>query len=109
MSAARRSSWQDTTPPTVKESLALTLLWPPDHNLVNVGLGASVKDVCNPNPVTKVLVFGNEDDETPTGDGNFSPDAKNIGLTTLRLREERKGDGRGRIYLNVVRATDASG
>jgi len=108
-SCSAKVTVQDTTPPTVKESLALTLLWPPNHDLVNVGLGASVKDICDPSPVTKVQVFGNEDDETATGDGNFSPDAKNIGLSTLRLREERKGDGLGRIYLIVVKATDASG
>jgi hypothetical protein len=77
--------------------------------LVNVGLSASVKDVCDLNPIAKVLVFGNEDDEEATGDGNFSPDAKNIALSTLRLRSERKGDGGGRVYLVVVKATDASG
>jgi hypothetical protein len=54
-------------------------------------------------------VFGDEDDETPTGDGNFSPDAKNIAPVTLRLRAERKGDADGRVYLIIVTATDASG
>jgi hypothetical protein len=100
---------QDTTPPAVKASLARTVLWPPDHNLVNVGLSASIKDVCDLNPIVGVLVFGNEDDEEDTGDGLFSPDAKSIGRNTLRLRSERKGDGGGRVYLIVVKATDASG
>ena len=35
-------------------------------------------------------VFGDEDDELPTGDGKFSPDAKNIAPGTLRLRSERQ-------------------
>jgi hypothetical protein len=55
------------------------------------------------------MVFGNEDDQTPTGDGTFSPDASNIGLGTLRLRNEHVGSGNGRVYLVVVKATDASG
>jgi hypothetical protein len=55
------------------------------------------------------MVFGDEDDEELTGDGNHSPDAKNIALNTLRLRSERKGDGDGRVYLIVVKATDVVG
>jgi hypothetical protein len=55
------------------------------------------------------LVFGDEDDETPTGDGNHSPDAKNLNIGTLRLRSERKGDADGRVYLIVVKVTDAAG
>ena len=85
------------------------MLWPANHNLTNVRLGASVSEACDSNPAIEVKVFGNEDDETPTGDGNFSPDASAIALNSLRLRSERKGDGDGRVYLVVVRATDASG
>jgi hypothetical protein len=76
--------------------------------LVNVGLSASATDNC-PGTVISVAVFGDENDEEPTGDGNFSPDAKDIGLGTLRLRAERKGDGDGRVYLIIVTATDAAG
>ena len=55
-----------------------------------------------------VQVFSNDDQEE-TGSGNFSPDAKDIGVGTLRLRSERKGDGKGRVYLIVTRAADKSG
>ena len=54
-------------------------------------------------------MFADEDDEEPTGDGTFSPDAKDIDLDTLRLRSERKGNADGRVYLIVVIATDAAG
>jgi hypothetical protein len=107
-SATQTVKVQDTTAPVVKASIGETMLWPANHNLVNVGLGASIVEACDPNPVVAVTVFGNEDDEEPTGDGNFSPDAKGIALNTLRLRSERKGDGDGRVYLVVVKATDAS-
>ena len=55
-----------------------------------------------------MLVFADEDDEEPTGDGNHSPDAKDDGKT-LRLRSERIGNSNGRVYLIVVIATDESG
>jgi hypothetical protein len=94
--------------PVVSCGVAISQLWPPNHNLINVGLAASASDNC-PNPTVSVEVFSDEDDETPTGDGNHSPDAKDIGAGTLRLRAERKGDGDGRVYLIIVTATDSSG
>jgi Carboxypeptidase regulatory-like domain/HYR domain len=98
----------DTQAPAVTCNVSTTELWPANHDLINVGLTATAGDNC-PNVTVTVKVYGDEDDETPTGDGNFSPDAKNIGVGTLRLRAERKGDGDGRVYLIVVTATDASG
>jgi hypothetical protein len=98
----------DTQRPVVTCGVATTSLWPPDHNLINVGLSASATDNC-PGTTISVAVFGDENDEEPTGDGNFSPDAKNIAPGTLRLRSERKGNGDGRVYLIIVTATDAAG
>jgi hypothetical protein len=108
-SCSSKVTVQDTTPPKVTASLALASLWPPDHELVTVGLAASIVDTCDPNPKPGVKVYSNEGDTAPTGDGNFSPDAKNIALSTLRLREERDANGNGRTYLVVVTGTDASG
>ena len=99
----------DTTPPVVTSSLSLTQLWPPDHTMKNVGLAASATDNCDSNLTLVVKVYGDENDEEPVGDGNFSPDANNIAVGTLRLRSERKGNGDGRVYLVVVTATDSSG
>jgi hypothetical protein len=99
----------DNIPPTVICSLAITRLWPPNHNLVNVGLRIAVKDNCDPNPTVSVAVYADEDDEEATGDGRHSPDAKDIAAGTLRLRSERKGDADGRVYLIVVTAKDATG
>jgi hypothetical protein len=85
-----------------------TQLWPPNHNLINVGLTGTATDNC-PNPAVSVQVFSDEDDEEQTGDGNHSPDAKDIGVGTLRLRSERNGGGDGRVYLIIVTATDSGG
>lgn len=99
----------DIEPPQVTCSVTQSSLWPPNHDLVNVGLTATATDNCDGALPVTVKVFGDEDDETPTGDGNFSPDAKDLATGTLRLRRERKGDADGRVYLIVSSATDAVG
>jgi len=100
----------DTQPPDVTCSVSQTVLWPPNHELVNVGLSAFATDNCSPGPLpVTVAIFSNEDDREPTGDGAFSPDAATIGPGTLRLRQERKGNSSGRVYLIVATATDSSG
>jgi hypothetical protein len=60
--------------------------------------------------VLQVRVYANEDDQTETSAGVVhSPDAKDIGSGTLRLRAERVEGAGGRVYLIVVRATDTGG
>jgi hypothetical protein len=99
---------RDESAPFLRCFLGRHMLWPPDHNLINVGLHVFVRDNCGAGqPV--VRVYADEDDETPTGDGTHSPDAKDIAPGTLRLRAERKGDGDGRVYLIEVEVTDAGG
>jgi hypothetical protein len=98
---------RDTQPPALSASVATGTLWPPDHNLVNVGLSVTATD--NSGSVTTEVagVFSNEDDLAP-GAGDQSPDAKEIAAGTLRLRAERSGMGDGRVYLIIVTATDPS-
>ena len=99
----------DTTPPVVASSVAASMLWPPNHDLQNVGLAASATDNCTPNPIIAVKgISSTEPDQGPAADSNFSPDAKDVGVGTLRLRSERPGDGQ-RVYLDVVQAIDNSG
>jgi subtilisin-like proprotein convertase family protein len=99
---------QDATPPVVTLSATSTLLWPPNHNMIDVGLAASAADGCDPHPSIAVAVYGDEDDELQTGDGNFSPDALRVAPGTLQLRAERQGNSDGRVYLIIGTATDAS-
>lgn len=98
--------------PIVSTSVALSMLPQNNHDLVNVGLAATATDGACPAPTNfAVQVFGNEDDETPTDSMGtvFSPDAKNIAVATLELRQERVDTGNGRVYLIVVTATNAGG
>jgi microsomal dipeptidase-like Zn-dependent dipeptidase len=104
----------DTTRPQVTSGVVTSLMnnpSGPNHTMVTVGFTASAIDTCNGSRPVTVKVYANEDDETPTGpgDGIFSPDALSIAPGTLRLRYERVGSGKGRVYLIVSTSTDASG
>src|SRR5215204_4861663 len=99
-------------PPTVSAAVVTSSLsFMHNPALLNVGLSATTSDgVCAAPAVSSVQVFGDEDDETPiANDEVFSPDAADIGIGTLRLRAERVKNLDGRVYLIVVKATDAGG
>jgi hypothetical protein len=98
---------EDTTPPDVAVSAAASVLWPPNHEMANVGLSVGAMDNGGGTPAIQVAVFSDEDDLAPNS-GNFSPDAKDVAPGTLRLRNERMGSVDGRVYLIVVTATDDS-
>lgn len=98
----------DAQPPAITATVATTLLWPPNHSLVNVGLAVNVLDACDTGIAPVIKVYSNEDDQW-WADGFRSPDAKNLASGTLRLRAERSMPGVGRVYLIVAQATDHSG
>jgi len=97
----------DTQAPDITASLATALLWPPNHDLVNVGSSVSATDNGGGAVALAYAVYSDEDDLTPA-DGEQSPDAKDIAPSTLRLRAERNALSDGRVYLVVVTATDGS-
>jgi hypothetical protein len=94
-------------PLSLTASVSTNVLWPPNHDLVDVGL---VADVCAGFGVSyAVTVYSNEDDQDARGgDDRFSPDAKNS-AGVLRLRSERTGYGDGRVYVVVVTSTNIAG
>ena len=73
-------------------SVEQDFLWPPNHNLVDVGL------VVDGAP--SIQVYSDEDDVWPAS-ARFSPDAR-LDCLDLRLRSERGGSGDGRVYLIVA-------
>lgn len=97
----------DTVPPVLNASVGMNSLWPPNHNLVNVGLSVSASDNSGGPVQLEVVVFSDEDDVTSAG-GEMSPDARDIAPGTLRLRAERSGDSGGRVYVIRIKATDQS-
>jgi hypothetical protein len=103
----------DTTAPDVTVTVARAQLWPPKHDLIDVGLATMVTDICDPNAGDSLVVeVWSDETEVPKekrdGSGKFAPDAK-FPDSSLRLRAERRGTEDGRVYLIIARATDASG
>jgi predicted outer membrane repeat protein len=87
--------------PAPSTSVVHALLWPPDGQLVNVGLSVGLNDDADPSVQLSVQVYAN--------DNANASDAADIGPGTLQLRAERQDNGDGRVYLIVATATDASG
>ena len=96
----------DTQAPVVNCSVTTALLWPPNSDLVNVGLTVSASDNDGQLPTLEIAVFSDEDDEGQAA--MMSPDARNVAPSTLRLRAERDGEGDGRVYVIRIKATDQS-
>jgi hypothetical protein len=96
----------DTPPPPVVVTLSPRILWPPNHKMVRVdvrvawepGATCAITSVTSNEPVD-----GRGDGNTPAYDWLFGP-----GLN-LKLRAERQGPGRSRIYTVTVACTGAQG
>ena len=106
----------DSTPPAFRELFVNpSMLWPPNHRLVNVGVHVDVEDACDAAPqVRLVSVTSSEpDDATGLGDGHTLHDIQGADLgedvRDLLLRAERDGDGTGRIYTLTYEVRDAAG
>jgi hypothetical protein len=106
----------DTTPPTIRAlTVDPSVLWPPNHRLVDVHVHADIEDDCSASPTLKLVsVTSNEpDNATGLGDGNTSGDIRGIELAQddrdFLLRAERDGNGTGRVYTLTFEASDEAG
>lgn len=101
---------EDTIAPVI-DSLSVNpaVLWPPNHKMVDVKVGAKITDACGPAAWEILSVTSNEAVDAK-GSGNTAPDWKITGDHTLKLRAERSGRNKaGRIYTIKVQATDDAG
>jgi hypothetical protein len=99
---------RDTTAPLLSDVTPSTgMLWPPNHNMVEVGLHYTATDAVSA-AACRVTVASN-DPVNATGDGDTAPDWQVLSPTQVELRAERAGGGSGRIYTLTVTCTDASG
>lgn len=103
---------EDTTPPDITVTLNPSVIWAPNHNMININAQVVVTDNC---PVTSFIlssVTSSEPDDT-TGDGAFINDIQGVSPgtadTTFQVRAERVGAGPGRTYTANYTATDGSG
>ncbi len=87
-------------------SVDRTVLWPPNHEMVDVAVDYTVTDNCG--PVACSLAVSSNEPLNGQGDGNTSTDWTVIDAHHLRVRAERAGKGNGRIYGIGITCTDSS-
>ena len=85
-----------------------SMLWPPDHKMVNVAIGYAVTDNCDPAPaITCGLGVASNEPIDGTGDGDTAPDWIVVDTHHVQLRSERAGNGNGRVYTVTVGCKDS--
>jgi RHS repeat-associated protein len=103
----------DTHAPEVTLVLTPNILWPPNHQLADVDAQITVRDQVDTSPkVTLLSITSSEPDVSP-GSANFPQDIQDATPGTddrhFRLRSEREGGGKGRIYTVSYFVQDTAG
>ncbi len=104
----------DTGAPTLSPVPDKTILWPPNHEMIDITIIANASDNSG-GPLTLAATVSSNEPEDGLGDGDMSPDwtepviDEGGGIITFQLRSERSGSGSGRIYTITIKATDESG
>lgn len=104
---------QDTGAPTLHPEPDKGILWPPNHEMVDIVVEANASDDSG-SPVTLTAVVTSNEPIDGLGDEDTAPDwaepaiDQETGTITLQLRAERSGSGDGRVYTITITATDES-
>ena len=97
----------DTTPPSLSASVTPSCLWPPNHKLVHLGLGAQIlaaaSDRCDGAPGAVYIANVSSNDPATT------PDDIRFGRTGACVRAERSNEVAARIYTITLESVDAAG
>jgi sugar lactone lactonase YvrE len=98
-------------PPEITSASANpSVLWPPNHKMVDVTISYDVSDDCDaPGDIACSLSVTSNEPVDDIGDGNTSPDWVVVDAHHVMLRAERAGNGSGRIYTVTITCTDSSG
>jgi hypothetical protein len=100
---------RDTTPPQIVSITANPgVLWPPNHQMVDVTVEVIAVDAVDPNPVSHILSVISNQPVDGTGDGDTAPDWTITGPLTVQLRSERS-QGKDRTYKILVETIDDAG
>jgi len=103
----------DTSVPTLAPVVTPAILWPPNHQLVDVVINAHAAD--NGGVVTLSAVVSSNESQNGPECKNAQPDwtapviDQSTGRITLKLRAERNEKGNGRIYTITIKAVDDAG
>lgn len=97
-------------PPTITNATAdPSVLWPPNHRMVDVTVSYDVTDNCPLPPNSCTLTVTSNEQVLGHGSGHTSPDWIVLDDHHVLLRAERDGGGNGRIYTTTITCTDSGG
>jgi len=86
-----------------------SVLWPPNHRMVNVTVSYDVTDNCSLPPGSCTLDVSSNEPVFGHGSGHTSPDWIVLDDHHVLLRAERQGNGNGRIYTTTITCSDSGG
>ncbi len=96
--------------PTITNATAdPSVLWPPNHRMVEVTISYDVTDNCPLPPGSCTLDVTSNEPVLAHGSGHTSPDWIVVDDHHVLLRAERQGNGNGRIYTITITCTDSGG
>jgi hypothetical protein len=99
----------DTTPPQFQLSVAPTILWPPDHKMVEITSSWTVSDKCDASPDVSIISITMNEGDDIVGDGHTTNDIQIGEDGSIYLRSERSGTSNDRIYTINYQAVDDCG
>jgi hypothetical protein len=88
-------------------SVNKSVLWPPNHKMVDVTVNYDEVNTCG--ATTCTLSVTSSEPVDGDDDGNTAPDWEVLGPHNVRLRAERSGTGAGRVYTITITCTDSTG
>jgi hypothetical protein len=104
---------EDTIPPEISLSVSPEVLWPPNHELKTIEAEIVVMDVCDPDPMVRLVSIVSDEPDDDIADGATTDDIQGADFGTddreFMLRAERQGIGDGRVYTITYEVEDISG
>jgi hypothetical protein len=105
----------DTQTPTLAPVATPSILWPPNHQMVDVTIETHATDNSREPVTLSVDQIWSTENPDKDGDGHTIPDWQVVsidqanGVVRVELRSERSGKGEGRTYTLVITARDLAG